>query len=214
MIKPNMGIKRTNARAPDWPSVGLADALFSRTQQRVLGLLFGQPGRTFYANELIQLAGAGSGGVQREIARLVQSGLVTVRAVGNQKHYQANANSPLFDELRGIVLKTVGLTDPLRDALRPLASQIRAAFVYGSVAKKEDVAASDIDVMLISDSLTYAGVFSALEKTSARLGRPVNPTILSTKDLARRTKSDNAFVKRILAQPKIWLFGEESDLGA
>jgi predicted nucleotidyltransferase len=211
-----MGIKsaRVKGNTAEARFVGLADALFSRTQQRVLGLLFGQPGRSFYANELIQLAGAGSGGVQREIARLVQSGLVTVRAVGNQKHYQADANSPLFDELRGIVIKTIGMTDPLRDALRPLASQIRAAFVYGSVAKQEDVAASDIDVMLISDSLTYADVFSVLEKTSVRLGRPVNPTILSAKDLARRRKSDNAFVKRVLAQPKIWLTGEEGDLGA
>ena len=215
-MKPNMGTKSSHAksRAPGARFVGLADALFSRTQQRVLGLLFGRPGRSFYANELIQLAGAGSGGVQREVARLVQSGLVTVRAVGNQKHYQANANSPLFDELRGIVIKTVGVTDPLRDALRPLASQIRAAFVYGSVAKREDVATSDIDVMLVSDSLTYADVFSALEKVSVRLGRPVNPTILSTKDLARRRKSDNAFVKRVLAQPKIWLIGGEDDLGA
>src|SRR5690349_17600257 len=84
---------------------GLADALFSRTQQRVLGLLFGQPHRAFYANELIQLAGGGSGAVQREVARLVQSGLVTVRVVGNQKHYQANAASPLFAELEGIVVK-------------------------------------------------------------------------------------------------------------
>jgi predicted nucleotidyltransferase len=216
MMKPNMGTKSARAKRKTTEArfVGLADALFSRTQQRVLGLLFGQPGRSFYANELIQLASAGSGGVQREIARLVQSGLVTVRAVGNQKHYQADANSPLFDELRGIVTKTVGTTDPLRDALRPLASQIRAAFVYGSVAKREDVAASDIDVMLISDSLTYADVFSALEKTSVRLGRPVNPTILSAKDLARRRKGDNAFVKRVLAQPKIWLIGEEGDLGA
>lgn len=216
MILPNMGTKSTpaEAKAAEARFVGLADALFSRTQQRVLGLLFGQAGRSFYANELIQLAGAGTGGVQREVARLVQSGLVTVRAVGNQKHYQANASSPLFDELRGIVIKTVGLTDPLRDALRPLASQIRAAFVYGSVAKREDVATSDIDVMLISDSLTYADVFSALEKASGRLFRHVNPTIFSTKDLTRRRKSDNAFVKRVLARPKIWLIGVEDDLGA
>jgi predicted nucleotidyltransferase len=152
--------------------------------------------------------------VQREIARLVQSGLVTVRAVGNQKHYQANPASPLFDELCGIVMKTVGLAEPLRDALRSLAPRIRSAFVYGSVAKRADVAASDIDLMLISDSLTYADVFSALEKASEQLGRPVNPTILSSKDLARRTKSDNAFVKRVLTQPKIWLIGEDGDLGA
>jgi predicted nucleotidyltransferase len=210
---PNMGTKRRAAPAAA-RTLGLADALFSRTQQRVLGLLFGQPGRAFYANELIQLAGAGSGGVQREVARLVESGLVTVCAVGNQKHYQANASSPLFEELHRVVIKTVGLADPLREALRPLTSAVRAAFVYGSVAKREDVATSDIDVMLISDSLTYAEVFSALEKASQRLGRPVNPTILSSKELARRRLSDNAFVKRVLSQPKIWLIGNEDDLVA
>ncbi len=206
-----MGTRRRRPASPG--RSGLADALFSRTQQRVLRLLFGQPHRSFYANELIQLAGGGSGAVQRELARLAQSGLVTVRAVGNQKHFQANAASPVFDELRGMVLKTVGLAEPLRDALRGFASDIRAAFVFGSVAKREDDSASDIDLMLIGDSLTYADVFSALEKASAELGRSVNPTILSSKDLAKRVKGDSAFVKRVLAQPKIWLMGDEAALG-
>ena len=212
MIEPNMGMSRTKRPAKASPP-SLADALFSRTQQRVLRLLFGQPRRSFYANELIQLAGGGSGAVQRELARLVQSGLVTVRAVGNQKHFQANALSPLFGELHGIVLKTVGLAEPLRDALRPLGREIRAAFVYGSIAKREDDSASDIDLMLISDSLTYGDVFSSLEKASERLGRTVNPTILSSKDLERRVKSDSVFVKRVLSQPKIWLMGDEHEFG-
>ncbi len=213
MIKPNMGMKRKKPSAkPKGRSPSLADALFSRTQQRVLRLLFGQSQRTFYANELIQLAGGGSGAVQRELVRLVQSGLVTARAIGNQKHFQANAASPLFDELRGIVLKTVGLAEPLREALRPLEVDIRAAFVYGSVAKREDDSSSDIDLMLISDSLTYADVFSSLEKASERLGRTVNPTILSSKDLERRMKGDSVFVRRVLSQPKIWLMGDEDDL--
>lgn len=216
MIKPNMGPKRKavrKRRVAIARSPSLVDALFSRTQQRVLGLLFGQPQRSFYSNEVIQRAGSGSGAVQRELARLTQSGLVTARAIGNQKHYQANAGSPLFGELRGIVLKTVGLAEPLRAALRPLVAKIRAAFVYGSVAKREDDSMSDIDLMLIGDSLTYADVFSALEKASEQLGRTVNPTILSSKDLEKRVKSDRVFVKRVLSQPKIWLMGEESDLG-
>jgi predicted nucleotidyltransferase len=204
--------RRKPTAKPKGRPANLADALFSRTQQRVLRLLFGQPQRTFYANELIQLAGGGSGAVQRELVRLVQSGLVTTRAIGNQKHFQANAASPLFDELRGIVLKTVGLAEPLRDALRPIGADVRAAFVYGSVAKREDDSSSDIDLMLISDSLTYADAFSALEKASQQLGRTVNPTILSSKDLERRMKSDSAFVKRVLSQPKIWLMGDENDL--
>jgi predicted nucleotidyltransferase len=186
--------------------------LFTGTQQRVLGLLFGQPARSFYATELIGLVGAGSGAVQRELARLARSGLVTVRRVGNQKHYQANAESPLFAELCGIAQKTVGLAEPLREALWPLASRVRAAFVYGSVAKRQDAAASDIDLMVVSDTLSYGDAFAALEAASSRLGRSVNPTILSEKDLARRVKEDNAFVTRVLSQPKIWLIGGEDDI--
>ena len=128
---------------------GLADALFTRTQQRVLGLLFGQAGRSFFATEIIGLAQAGSGAVQRELVRLSTSGLVIVTRVGNQKHYQANSAAPVFAELRGLVTKTVGLVDPLREALMPVAKRIALAFVYGSIAKGGDTAASDIDVMII-----------------------------------------------------------------
>lgn len=101
--------------------VGLADALFTSTQQRVLGLLFGQPGRSFFATELIALTGSGSGAVQRELKRLASSGLVTVTRIGNQKHYQANDTSPVFEELRSLIIKTVGLADPIRQVLAPLA---------------------------------------------------------------------------------------------
>lgn len=190
----------------------LADALFSGTQQRVLGLIFGQPERSFYATELIGLTGAGSGAVQRELARLAQSGLVTVRPLGNQKHYQANPDSPIYAELCGIAQKTVGLAEPLREALVPLAKQIAAAFVYGSVAKRQDTAASDIDLMVISDALPYADLFDALASVEVRLGRPVNPTLMTRNDLAKRIEDDNAFVARVLAQPKIWLIGSDDVL--
>jgi predicted nucleotidyltransferase len=190
-------------------STSLAEALFSGTQQRVLGLLFGQPDRSFYATEIIGLAGVGSGAVQRELARLVQSGLVTVRPVGNQKHYQANPDSPIFAELSGIARKTVGLAEPLRDALAPLAAKIHAAFVFGSIAKQTDTAASDIDLMIISDTLEYGDTFLALQAAAERLGREVNPTIYTHKELAKRVKSGDAFATRVLSQPKIWVIGGE-----
>jgi predicted nucleotidyltransferase len=170
--------------------------------------------RSFYANEVIGLARSGTGAVQRELTRLEGAGLVTVTRVGKQKHYQANTASPVFEELRVLVLKTSGLADVLREALVPLARNVRAAFVYGSIAKGEDTAASDIDLMVISDRLTYADLFEALEEASTRLGRKVSPTIYSAKELARRVKQDNAFVTRVLAQPKVWLIGNESDLAA
>ena len=183
-------------------------------QQRVLGVLFGNPRRSFYANEAIALARSGTGAVQRELRRLETSGLVTVTRVGKQKHYQANAGSPVFEELRALVLKTVGLADVLRAALAPVSPDIRAAFVYGSIAKGQDTAASDIDLMVVSDRLTHADLFAALERASEQLGRKVAPTIYSSKELSKRVKQDNAFVTRVLAQPKLWLIGDERDLAA
>ena len=179
---------------------------------RVLGVFFGQPDRSFYATELIRRAGTGSGAAQRELARLEGSGLIVARRIGQQKHYQANAASPLFPELRSLVLKTVGLAEPLRDALKPLSSTIRAAFVYGSVAKAEDHSASDIDLMILSDSLTYGDVFSALERVTRSLGRRVNPTVYTTVEFSRRARTENAFVARVLEQPKLWVIGSEDDL--
>ncbi len=211
---PNMGIKKRQTEAPASPAIGIADALFSKGRQRVLGVLFGNPGRSFYANEVITLAGSGTGAVQRELIRLEATGLVTVTRAGKQKHYQANAAAPVFEELRGLVLKTSGLADVLRAALAPLIGQISAAFVYGSVAKKQDTAKSDIDLMVVSDSLTYADLFATLEDSTSRLGRKVNPTVYSPQELAKRRKQGNAFVTRVLAQPKIWLIGGERDIAA
>jgi len=208
---PKMGIKASPASGSA-AATSLAAALFSGTQQRVLGLLFGQPDRSFYATELIALADVGSGAVQRELARLAQSGLVTVRPVGNQKHYQANPDSPIYIELCGIARKTVGLAEPLREALAPLASQIHAAFVFGSVAKQADTATSDIDLMIVSDTLEYGDTFLALHTAAEQLGREVNPVIYTRKELAKRVSDGEGFVTRVLAQPKAWLIGGEDGL--
>lgn len=211
---PNMGTEMRPSAGDALPSIGLADALFTKVQQRVLGVLFGNPGRTFYANEIIALAGSGVGAVQRELARLAASGLVTVARVGKQKHYQANADSPVFEELRGLILKTSGLADVLRTALAPLAAQIDAAFVYGSVAKGQDSAVSDIDLMVVSENLTHADLFGAIEAAVSRLGRTVNPTVYSRQELEKRIREKNAFIMRVLGQPRLWLIGGEHDLAA
>jgi predicted nucleotidyltransferase len=204
MIMPILGSRPRSRRSP---RKSLADALLTRTQQRVLGRLFGHPDRSFYASEVIRDAGTGSGAAQRELARLHESGLIVARRVGHQKHYQANDKSPLFTDLRNIVMKTVGLVEPLREALKPIASDIRIAFIYGSVAKATDRAASDVDLMVVSDTLTYGEVFAALEKASRALGRTVNPTVHSTAEFSRRTKSDSAFFARVLEGPKVWVIG-------
>lgn len=212
-----MGIKtsprvKIAQRAPR--GTGIASALFTTTQQRVLGLLFAQPERSFFASELIGLAGGGTGAVQRELARLEASGLVNTRRVGTQKHYQAAADSPVFVELSALVRKTVGLAEPLREALSPVADHIKTAFVFGSIAKKSDTGGSDIDLLVVSDSLSYADLYPLLEGASRQLGRTINPSIYTSSDLTKGRKTGGAFLKRIMAQPKRWVIGEARGFSA
>lgn len=191
---------------------GLSDALFSKTQRQVLGLLFGNPDRSFYANEIVRYAGAGIGAVQRELERLESARLLTVSRIGNQKHYQANRQSPIFSELRGIVLKTFGVADQLRAALAPLAGKIRAAFIYGSVAKGEDTAASDIDVMIVSDELSFPEAIEALSAAERQVGRTINPSVFRFEEWQRKLAEKTGFIQRVVGQPRIFLIGSEDEL--
>lgn len=204
MIMPNMGISSGMAR-----SGSLADTLFSATQQRVLAPLFLQPDRSFYASELIAAARGGSGAIQRELARLESAGLIDSSRVGNQKHYQANRQSPIFDELRGIVIKTFGIADVLRTALQTLAPKLDLVFVYGSIAKGSDTSNSDIDVMLIGEGLSYPEIIETLSLPEKQLGRPINPTIYSPREFKRKLALENAFLQRVLEQPRILVMGDE-----
>jgi predicted nucleotidyltransferase len=161
---------------------------------------------------VIALAQSGTGAVQRELAGLSQAGLLTVSKQGNQKHYQANADASVFAELRGLVMKTMGVADVLRTALQPLAAQVEQAFVYGSVARQQDTAHSDVDVMVVSPSLGYGELFGALEAATQTLGRKVNPTLYTPEDIAKRIREDNAFVTRVLMQPTVWFIGTQEEL--
>lgn len=203
MIIPEMGSK---------DRASLAGALFTPVQQRVLGLLFGQPDRRFQSAELIRLARSGTGAAHRQLARLAAAGLVTVTRTGNQKHYQARRDSPVFAELHGLIVKTVGLAEPLRRALQPKAAGIRAAFVYGSVAKGTDKAGSDIDLMVISHGLRYPDLFEALQATEAALARPVNPTVMTLGEWRAKRSRKDSFVARLAAQPKLFVIGSDDDL--
>jgi predicted nucleotidyltransferase len=195
------------------PFMGIyADALFTKTQQRVLAVLFGQSDRSFYANEIIALAASGSGAVQRELARLEAAALVTVLRVGNQKHYQANRAAPIFAELRSIVLKTSGMTDVLRAALQPLWSSIEIAFVYGSIAKGTEHAGSDVDLMVIGALPSNAQLLEALLPAQAQLGRAVNPTLYTPEEFAQRVRDGRSFIMRVLEQPKVFVKGAEHDI--
>jgi predicted nucleotidyltransferase len=192
--------------------VSLSSALFSNVQQRVLALIFGHPERSFYIKEIVRNLHSGTGAVERELSRLEQSGLVSVHRIGNQKHYQANRESPIFDELHGIVVKTAGLIEPLRQSLLPYADKIKVAFVYGSVAKGTDKARSDIDLMVIGDDLTYTDLYAALQKAENILHRPVSPTFLSFDDWWRKASTKDSVIAKIGTQPKLFIFGSDADL--
>ena len=191
-------------------TTSLADALFSRTQQRVLGLLFGVPGGPLHLNELVRRAGVGSGAVQRELGRLVAARLVLRKVSGRQVMFQANAASPVFEEVRGLVRKTSGLADMLRTALRPIADRIASAFLFGSVAKGTDTTDSDIDLMIIAESLSYADVYPLLAALESELGRRISPTIYSPADWQLRLEQANAFVTRVRHLPTIPVIDQTS----
>jgi predicted nucleotidyltransferase len=178
----------------------------------VLALLFGQPERSFRSAEIIALADSGTGAVHRQLMRLAESGLVKVTRAGNQKHYQANPDSPVFAELHGLVVKTIGLAGPLEAALEPFRERIQAAFVYGSIAKGLDTARSDIDLMVICDDLAYSDLYDALQEAEATLGRPVHVSLATVAEWKRKLADGNAFVTKIQAQPRIPLIGSVDEL--
>ena len=213
IIVPSMGIENTATRENVQGQTGnpgasaLADALFTSTQQRVLALLFGQPEREFFVTEIIDLAGSGRGAVQRELARLAESGLAVVSRVGNRKHYRANRDSPLFDEICSIVRKTIGLEESIREALEPLEGRLVLALLFGSVARRTDTAASDIDLLLVSDDLTLEAVYTAMAPVEAQLGRRVSPTLYTSGEFKQRRTAKSGFLTRTLQGPHIVLVG-------
>jgi predicted nucleotidyltransferase len=189
-------------------NLSLSEALFTTTQQKVLGLLFGKPDRSFYANEIARWAQVGKGSLMRELDRLQRAGVLTMSRQGNQTHYQANPDCPIYAELLGITRKTFGIAQPLRDALQPFADQLVWAFIYGSIAKDQANASSDIDLMLIGEGLHYSEVMERLLPLEEQLGRSLNPTLYTPQDWAAKTKAENSFVMRVAQQDKINLVGE------
>ncbi len=191
--------------------LSISDALFGKTQQAVLGLLFGQPERSFYLRELVAASGGGISQVQTELARLTEAGLVVREPRGRQVWFRANPDSPVFGELKSLISKTAGIADVLRAELEPFARQIQAAFVYGSVARGEHDAASDIDVLVIG-KLRPAALAPAKLALGARLGRPVQFAVLSPVEWKKRLAERDHFTMNIMRQPKIWLVGSDTAL--
>jgi predicted nucleotidyltransferase len=189
-----------------------SNALFPKVRQLVLGLLYTQPDHAFYTNEIIRFTNSGNGVVQRELEKLLAMELITARFSGKQKYFQANASSPLYPDLRNIILKTFGLSDVIRDALKAVTKEIHIAFIYGSIASQTDTATSDIDLMIISDTLTYAELFSLLDAPEKNLGRKINPTFYSKAEWIAQHNRKNHFVLQVMKNPKLFLIGTEDEL--
>jgi len=191
----------------------LADALFTRTQQNVLAVLYGRPDRSFYTKEILRLTGMGVHTIKRELDRMVDAEILTLTPLGNQKHYQANPVCPIYEELISVVKKTVGLTDVLYEALKPLKTEIDVAFVYGSLAKGQENEKSDIDLMIIGNDLSYTELMGILLPAQEVLKRPINPTVYSREEIQKKLQSGNHFLERVLVQEKLFILGSQDDIG-
>jgi predicted nucleotidyltransferase len=190
----------------------LSDALFTETQQQLLGLLYGQPDRTFYTNEILRLTGMGVATIKRELDGMLAAGILRMHRVGNQHHYQANPQCPIYGELIAIVKKTIGLTEVLRQALAPLAKRINRAFVFGSLASSKETATSDVDLMIIGD-VEFSEVANALYPVQETLGREVNPKIFRPEEWAGLLLTDDSFVTEVLTKPFMDVLREDREPG-
>ncbi len=185
--------------------------LFPEYRRRVLGLLLLHPDQRYYLREIARLTGTSAGTLTRELSKLVKAGVLTVQKVGNQAHYAANRDCPVFDELASILRKTSGLTDVLAEALLPLADQIEAAFVFGSVASGKARSESDIDLMVIGD-VSFKAVVAALYPLQERLGRELNPKVYSRMEWRNLVAENGTFIRDIQSKPMLFIMGRESDL--
>lgn len=194
------------------PHRPLSDALFTETQQKVLGLLYGQPNRSYYTKEILRLTGMGVATIKRELDRMLASGILRMTRIGNQHHYQANPQCPIYGELIGIVKKTFGVTEVIRQALEPLAGKIEWAFVFGSVASGKETATSDIDLLIIGEA-GFAEVVGALYPVQETLGREVNPKIYRKEEWTRMKTAKDAFITEVLAKPRMDVIGSGDGSG-
>ena len=194
-------------------SSSLSELLFpAQNRRKALVALYMQPDRSLHVREIARLTAAPAGTMIKELARLESAGLLTKARVGNQVQFRANRDHPVFGELSSLLRKTVGLADVLSTALAPLAPRIRAAFVFGSMASGTEHAASDVDVLIVGD-VDFASVTTSLYAAQSELRREVNPKVYSWDEWREGMASASTFVQDLLAKPKIFLIGDEHELG-
>ncbi|WP_419688803.1 nucleotidyltransferase domain-containing protein [Burkholderia theae] len=189
----------------------IAPTLFSDYRRRVLGLLLLRPDQALHVREIARLTGTTPGTLHKELSKLAEAGILSRDRQGNQVVYRANRSCPIYEELASIMRKTSGMGDVLAEALLPCAEQIAVAFVFGSVARGQETADSDVDVMVIG-SVGFAAVVGMLYDAQATLGRDINPQVLSADEFRAGVEGHDAFLRDVLGKPKIFLIGSDDDL--
>jgi predicted nucleotidyltransferase len=189
---------------------GIATKLFGKTRTKVLGLLFCHSDRSFHFREIARSSGSSPGSIQRELTHLVKAGLLLKQRIGNQVHYEANRSSPVFQEIKSLMLKTAGLADVLGIALSELQHRISVAFIFGSLVKGNETSDSDVDVMIIGD-VSFSETVTALSQTQETLRREVNPSVYPVDEFAAKVLEGNHFLNSLIGEPKIFLIGDQNE---
>jgi predicted nucleotidyltransferase len=192
-------------------SIPLTEALFPKARNAILGLLFGHPDEAYYLRQVARVTGLSVGNVQREVRRLTQAGIIRRFERGMHVYFQADADCPIYEELRAIVTKTVGAAEVVRDALRPLADRIACAFLFGSVARGQEDKASDIDLMVIGDA-TFGDVVHALHDAESALNREINPTVYPPAEFKAKLAGRHHFLTSVLKGVKLFVVGGDDEL--
>lgn len=186
------------------------EVLFGAYRRRILALLLLRPDETFYVREIARVTGVPAGSLHRELKTLAEAGLLTRAASGNQVRYQASRECPIFEELAGIFRKTAGLADVLRELLRPLEKKIALAFVFGSVAQGKAGSGSDIDVLVVG-SVSFTSVVEACHAGAQRLGREVNPVVMTQAAFRDKARKGDRFISRVAKEPRIFVIGDAGE---
>ena len=189
----------------------LSDGLFSKTRQAVLSILYGRTDGSFYTKQILDAVKIGRGTVQRELQNLTDAGIIVREVQGHQVYYRANERCPIFNELKNIVRKTFGVADVISQSLAAKAKKIRLAFIFGSVARSADDRKSDIDVMVVGN-ISFGEIVDLLSPAEEQLAREINAVVYPVAEFKQKIQSDHHFVKNVLAEDKIFLIGDDSEL--
>ena len=189
------------------------DAIFPRTRQAILAATLLHPDRWWYLSDLARHLGVRHSSLQRELATLVNAEILRQRRDGNRIYFQPNPGCPFLAELQGLMMKTVGLVDVLREVLEPFVNRIDWAFVYGSIARSEALASSDVDLMIIG-CVGLADIAPALRQAERRLNRPVNPSVYTHEEFAIKLAAGHAFLHAVCDGAKLFVLGESHELAA